>query len=633
MKVLSLVLLVSLSAFGQGSIATGNPVAVNPAGQPLPSTTVAVCSTYSATVPCASLATIYTDITLSVACSGVAGTQPLNNSSNPTVGTGCSNPGLTDGLGNVVAYSNSGTYWLQYYGSNITTTIFPVIFPASIGGSAAFSNITTQKLNNTIFVDGTVYACNSTGWNAAIAAVPSTGGTVDATGCISGVTLSATVAVGSASTPVKLKLPQNKITCAMTSGSCIAVNGSGSSLVGPGEIALIVNCNNSSLSDIIHVEPASGQNSLNGIDVEGFRVDGTNCPNVTQLNILSVRDASSFHHLDLRFWTGLAINIGISGNSGALISQGLSFRDIYEQSGTGNLTSDSNIIQANEVQWGSNLKVINAGTSGNYTGLRVQASVNGDGRGNNIIGSSYSGYTGTGGCIKITNTVGAGNGALSTTIGPGNEFENATLAWLITGDGVSSAQRTRVFGNFYQPSVTNYGKLDYSTLSDVRDAPTNGNSGAITLTANSVQNTIDQYVNTLTDVSDSGTSNNLKLCAYLNSNNTCFFNNIAAAQTFESRSSNISTSGVFLMANTDKIGWRNGANSGNDLFGVNSSDNLAYANGLSLGGTTAVWTSAAGAPSGNCTVGSLYTNTTASTASTVLYVCQPANTWSAVQVP
>lgn len=43
--------------------------------------------------------------------------------------------------------------------------------------------------------------------------------------------------------------------------------------------------------------------------------------------------------------------------------------------------------------------------------------------------------------------------------------------------------------------------------------------------------------------------------------------------------------------------------------------------------------SGTGVPSGNCSVGALYTNSAASSASTVLYVCYPANTWNAVTVP
>lgn len=47
----------------------------------------------------------------------------------------------------------------------------------------------------------------------------------------------------------------------------------------------------------------------------------------------------------------------------------------------------------------------------------------------------------------------------------------------------------------------------------------------------------------------------------------------------------------------------------------------------------ATYTSTAGVPSANCAVGDLDTNTSASSASTVLYVCYPVNTWNAVTVP
>jgi hypothetical protein len=62
----------------------------------------------------------------------------------------------------------------------------------------------------------------------------------------------------------------------------------------------------------------------------------------------------------------------------------------------------------------------------------------------------------------------------------------------------------------------------------------------------------------------------------------------------------------------------------------------AYVDGpvvAGAGAAGATWTSTAGVPSANCTVGSFDTNTSASSASTVLYVCYPANTWTAVTVP
>ncbi len=47
----------------------------------------------------------------------------------------------------------------------------------------------------------------------------------------------------------------------------------------------------------------------------------------------------------------------------------------------------------------------------------------------------------------------------------------------------------------------------------------------------------------------------------------------------------------------------------------------------------AFWTAGAAAPTAACAVGSMYSNTAATSASTVLYVCDPANTWTAVTVP
>jgi hypothetical protein len=51
--------------------------------------------------------------------------------------------------------------------------------------------------------------------------------------------------------------------------------------------------------------------------------------------------------------------------------------------------------------------------------------------------------------------------------------------------------------------------------------------------------------------------------------------------------------------------------------------------GVTLNGQPNTFSSGSGAPSGNCTTGSLYTNSAATNSSTALYVCGPANTWTA----
>jgi hypothetical protein len=54
---------------------------------------------------------------------------------------------------------------------------------------------------------------------------------------------------------------------------------------------------------------------------------------------------------------------------------------------------------------------------------------------------------------------------------------------------------------------------------------------------------------------------------------------------------------------------------------------------LSLNGQGNTFCSGSGAPTGNCSAGSLYTNSSASSSSTVLYICYPANIWTALSVP
>lgn len=83
------------------------------------------------------------------------------------------------------------------------------------------------------------------------------------------------------------------------------------------------------------------------------------------------------------------------------------------------------------------------------------------------------------------------------------------------------------------------------------------------------------------------------------------------------------------------------------FIGINNNDSISGASAFygatavpgkivstSLGPATAVqWTSGAGVPSANCGVGSIYSNTSAGSTSTALYLCYPANTWTAITVP
>ena len=170
LRLIILVLALEASAWGQGSVSTGTPITFDQNGHILQNAQVAFCTKYPGVAtnpPCGeagnALATIYTDITLGTACSGSAG-SPLNNVGSPSVGAGCSNPG-TPSNGNVVAYTQPGLYWVEYYGFGIVTQASPVIFPASltppvvIGTGAPNTSITpltfsSQNGTSSVFLTG-----------------------------------------------------------------------------------------------------------------------------------------------------------------------------------------------------------------------------------------------------------------------------------------------------------------------------------------------------------------------------------------------------------------------------------------------------------------------------------------------
>lgn len=136
-SLLPLFLFVPIFALGQGSTAFGNPVVTNGIGQPIAGATVAICTANPGTAPvslCTStLATTYTDVAIGTPCSGT--NKALNNQAAPSVGSGCSNPGLTDGLGNVIVFSTSATYWCEYSGRGIVGIAVQLCVVPNSGGS------------------------------------------------------------------------------------------------------------------------------------------------------------------------------------------------------------------------------------------------------------------------------------------------------------------------------------------------------------------------------------------------------------------------------------------------------------------------------------------------------------------
>jgi hypothetical protein len=118
-------LLAGKTAQAQGS--RKDDIVFGPTGHPISGATVTVCLPTATGTPCAPLATIYTDATLTVA-------SP--------------NPFQTDGIGNYHFYAPAGRYMVQITGPGITGTItYPdVILAADLSSSGAGNNISAFGL-------------------------------------------------------------------------------------------------------------------------------------------------------------------------------------------------------------------------------------------------------------------------------------------------------------------------------------------------------------------------------------------------------------------------------------------------------------------------------------------------------
>jgi hypothetical protein len=153
------VCLSALAAFGQGGAVTAVPTITNTRGEPVPYAKVAVCSANPGSAPATVcnglLATISTDVTLGTPCATNA--TPIGAIS----GAGCTNPGKSDGLGNVVAFAPAGQYWCEYFGGSISQPLVIPCFFASGGGGSAVVNCPTA-LNGSIaaFLSTTSLGCD-----------------------------------------------------------------------------------------------------------------------------------------------------------------------------------------------------------------------------------------------------------------------------------------------------------------------------------------------------------------------------------------------------------------------------------------------------------------------------------------
>jgi hypothetical protein len=346
--------------------------------------------------------------------------------------------------------------------------------------------------------------CSMGGVTQALSSLPA-GGTADFSSCGS-MSLNGPITIGSPTAPVTLILGTGTITLTNTAGDGFVLNGSGSRLLGQGANSTVINTAAGFSGDIIHAEPTGGQPEVNGIEIAGFTIDQTNAPAVTSINLLSVRDPSTLHNLSLTSMTGTAIQITTSPQSGTRLPQGIGLRDIYITA-YGNLTADTVVVTGAQIYMGPNVKIISFGPHGPFHGLVIKPSPSnlGDGRYNTFFSGAVAGYD-TCVSIEAPDTV-SSTGAVGNTIGPGNTFENCSLAYQITGvDSAHIAIHNWAFGNAFVSTTPKIAKLDFANDNFIEET-VNGNVGTITLTANSINNTIFARLANPNTISDAGSAN------------------------------------------------------------------------------------------------------------------------------
>jgi len=227
-------MLLSALAFGQGGAFAGSPV-INGVGQPIANASVAIstanpCGTspsyancsgepqgiYTGATPPASLATIYTDI---------------------TIGTATSNPIVTDPLGNWTVYATPGVYWATIYGYQIVPQVQIIVVsagssggggsvgPGTINQIAKFTPTTTTIGDSSGFDDGT----NPVQWPNGLS-VRSNAVYKTLTNSATGTTLNLLVQKDSSA---------NAVTASTSSAVVIGIADDGAGVTGPVDIAVL----------------------------------------------------------------------------------------------------------------------------------------------------------------------------------------------------------------------------------------------------------------------------------------------------------------------------------------------------------------------------------------------------------
>lgn len=346
--------------------------------------------------------------------------------------------------------------------------------------------------------------------------------------------------VGTVTQPVTLILGPATYSC-VGSTYCITVQGTASKVLGQGSgdgssVATVLQPSAGFTgNDVIHVEAASPNKFIKAVELANFRIELSLAPNVTGINMLSVRDPSHLHDIEIVNGLALAINIGTSATTSAEISQGIGLDNIYIQTAgctvgpppvCPDLTNHTVVNTGSQVMFGPNVKIINNTTKKPtaYSGLVIeQDALGGVGFANDVFGTSIAGYYD---CALLTNllvTVMSGPGG--NVMGPGNTFEHCTTGVVLDGLNSTTQSTTKnfVFGNFY-PTTTNAVYLNFASDNFVWEA-TNGNSGTITLTSNSAGNNVVNRDAAAGAIADSGTGNWIVHDLLNNTNSNAEFHN------------------------------------------------------------------------------------------------------------
>lgn len=132
-------------------------------------------------------------------------------------------------------------------------------------------------IDNVVYIDGLLYACSDVGFNAAFASLPSTGGTVDARGCMGAVSVASTVTIGSGTKPATFLFNGRvSVTCTITNGTPCFTIAAGSQLwvdaltaIGtPGTYNFQLG-GSANVSSLIENAPKDGTMPIGGIWIHG----------------------------------------------------------------------------------------------------------------------------------------------------------------------------------------------------------------------------------------------------------------------------------------------------------------------------------------------------------------------------